>query len=222
MEEIDILDFLRYYLSKIAIVIIMAVVIIIGGNIYTKTMRTPLYKSETTIVLVSEKSDSYTQSDLTFNKNLVTTYSNIVKSKSVLNTVIEKLNLNYTYSKLFSRVNVSSFNNTEIMKVTVTDEDPTMAMIIANEIVPVFSSEVKRIYGIENVSVVDKAEQSTSPYNVNAKKENLIFLLAGILLGSMIVFVIYYFDTSVKSADMLEEKLGLTVLGMVPKIEGRE
>ena len=222
MEEIDILDFLRYYLSKIAIVIIMTVVIIIGGNIYTKTMRTPLYKSETTIVLVSEKSDSYTQSDLNFNKNLVTTYSNIVKSKSVLNTVIEKLNLNYTYSKLSSRVNVSSYNNTEIMKVTVTDEDPTMAMIIANEIVPVFSSEVKRIYGIENVSVVDKAEQSTSPYNVNTKKENLIFLLAGILLGSMIVFVIYYFDTSVKSADMLEEKLGLTVLGMVPKIEGRE
>ena len=222
MEEIDILDFLRYYLSKIAIVIIMTVVIIIGGNIYTKTMRTPLYKSETTIVLVSETNNSYTQSDLNFNKNLVTTYSNIVKSKSVLNTVIEKLNLNYTYSKLSSRVNVSSYNNTEIMKVTVTDEDPTMAMIIANEIVPVFSSEVKRIYGIENVSVVDKAEQSTSPYNVNTKKENLIFLLAGILLGSMIVFVIYYFDTSVKSADMLEEKLGLTVLGMVPKIEGRE
>lgn len=222
MEEIDILDFIRYYQSKILIVILSVVLIFIGGNIYTKKIRKPLYKSDTNIVLVSEKNESYTQSDLTFNKNLVTTYSNIVKSKKVLNSVIEKLNLDYSYGKLYSNVSVTSVNNTEIMKVTVTDEDPTIAMIIANEIVPVFSDEVNRIYGIQNVSVLDEAEISKTPFNVNSSKENLIFLLAGLLLGSMVVFVIYYFDTSVKSADMLEDKLGLTVLGMVPKIEGRD
>ena len=81
MEEIDILDFIRYYESKILIVIISVLLVFIGGTIYTKKIRTPLYRSETTIVLVSEKESTYTQSDLTFNKNLVTTYSNIVKSK---------------------------------------------------------------------------------------------------------------------------------------------
>lgn len=222
MEEIDILDFIRYYQSKIIIVILSIALVFIGGNIYTKKIRTPLYKSDTTIVLVSDSDSSYTQSDLTFNKNLVSTYSNIVKSKKVLNTVIDELNLDYTYSKLSNRVTVSSYNNTEIMKVSVVDEDPTIAMIITNEIVPIFSDEIDRIYGIQNVSVVDEAEESTSPYNVNTAKENLIFALAGLLLGSMIVFIIYYFDSSIKSVEMLEDKLGLTVLGIVPKIESRD
>ena len=119
-------------------------------------------------------------------------------------------------------VSVSSYNNTEIMKVSVSSDNATNAMLIANEIVPVFSEEVKRIYGIDNVSVVDVAEESSKPYNVNAAKENAIFLIAGFLLGSLIVFVIYYFDTSVKSVETLEDKLGLTVLGMVPKIESRD
>ena len=222
MEEIDILDFIRYYLSKWYIVMIMLVVVLIGGNIYTTKFRTPLYKSDTTVILVSEKdSNNYTQSDLTFNKNLVTTYSNIAKSKKVLNQVIKDLRLDYTYGQLNNKVTVTSVDNTEIIKITVSDSSSKQAMMIANSIVPVFSSEVERIYGIENISVLDAAMVSDSPYNVNAMKENIIFTLAGILLGSMIIFVIYYFDSSVKSVDMIEDKLGLTVLGMVPKMERR-
>lgn len=227
MEEIDILDFIRYYVSKWFIVAILLVLVLIGGNIYTRKFRTPMYKSDTTIILVSEKTSElgkdsgYTQSDLNFNKNLVTTYSNIVKSKKVLNQVKEDLRLESTYTELYGKVTVSSVDDTEIIKITVTDSDPVRAMMIANSIVPIFSNEVERIYGIENVSVLDSALVASDPYNVNAMKENVIFALAGLLLGSMIIFVIYYFDSSVKSVEMIEDKLGLTVLGMVPKMEKR-
>lgn len=227
MEEIDILDFIRYYLSKWFIVVILLVVTLIGGNIYTSKFRTPMYKSDTTIILVSEKNGetdkdkSYTQSDLTFNKNLVTTYSNIVKSKKVLNQVREDLKLDYSYTELNKKVSVTSVDNTEIIKITVNDPDSVKAMMIANSIVPIFSNEVERIYGIENVSILDTAQVANDPYNVNTMKENVIFALAGILLGSMIIFVIYYFDSSVKNVEMIEDKLGLTVLGMVPKMEKR-
>lgn len=221
MEELDILDFFRYYVSKVFIVIIALILVLIIGNIYTHNFRKPLYKSDTTIVLVSDDVEKYTQTDLTFNKNLVATYTNIVKSKKVLDKVIRDLRLDYSYEQLYSNVNVKDVDNTEIMQITVSDEDSELAMLIANMIVPIFSTEVERIYGIENVSVIDTAEISDTPYNVNNVKENLIFIMAGLLLGSIIVFVIYYFDTSIKSVEMLEDKLGLTVLGMVPKIERR-
>lgn len=222
MEEIDILDFIRYYLSKVYIVGILLVVALLYGNIYMAKFKTPLYRSSTTVILVSEKDEKdYTQSDINLNKNLVTTYSNIIKSKRVLNEVIKNVNLDYTYSKLNKEVSVSNVTNTEIIKISVADADPTIAMKIANSIVPVFTSEVKRIYGIENVSVVDTAEESAKPYNINMLKSNIIFILASIVLGSLIIFVIYYFDTSVKSAEMIEDKLGLTVIGTVPKIERR-
>jgi len=222
MEEIDILEFFRYFLSKIYIVVITFLLALIIGNFYSKNVKVPLYKSYTTVVLVSETDREYTQSDLTLNKNLVKTYSNIIKSKTILNKLIENLKLNYSYSKLSNMITVSGVNETEIIKISVVSEDRHEASKIANAIVPIFQDEVKRIYGIENVSVIDKAEESSNPYNINFVKENIIYALVGIILGFIIIFIIYYFDSSVKSVEMVEDKLGLTVLGTIPKMERRD
>ena len=223
MEEIDILEFFRYFLSKIYLVIILLLVTLIAGNVYSKNIKVPLYKSYTTVVLVSEKTEEkYTQSDLTLNKNLVTTYSNIIKSKTVLKKIIKNLDLDYSYQELYDMVNVSGVNDTEIIKIAVSSKYSDEAVEIANAIVPVFSSEVERIYGIENVSVIDKAEESKSPFNLNVVKENIIYTLIGLVIGFGLIFIMYYFDSSIKSVDVIEDKLGLTVLGVVPKIERRD
>ena len=220
MEEIDILDFLGYYLSKLFIVLIIIILMLFAGNVYFSYFKKPLYKSDTTVILVGEDA-KYTQTELLLNKNLVTTYSNIIKSKKVLNAVIKKLNLKYNYSKLSSMISVSSINDTEIIKISVVAKDGKKAAKIANAIVPIFSKEVERIYGIENVSVLDEAVDSDVPYNMNFTNDYILLGLLGLLIGSMIVFILYYFDTSIKSAATIEENLGLTVLGMVPKIERR-
>ncbi len=223
MEEVNIFDFARYYLSKLFIVIVFVIFAFILGNVYSVKIRKPIYKSDTTLILVSDTTEQqqYTQSELLLNKNLVKTYSNIIKSKKVLNKVISNLNLEYTYQELSRMIKVTNVDDTEIIKISVLSEDEEIPAIIANAIVPVFRNEVKRIYGIENVSVLDKATNNHKPYNVNMIKDNIIYLLIGIFLGSALVFTMYYYDTSVKSAEMIEDKLGLTVIGVVPKIERR-
>lgn len=222
MEEIDILEFVRYFLSKIYIIIITLLIALIIGNFYSKNIKVPLYKSYTTVVLVSETEKEYTQSDQALNKNLVKTYSNIIKSKTILNKLIDNLKLDYNYQELSNMITVSGINETEIIKIAVSSEDSAEAAKIADAIVPIFQDEVKRIYGIENVNVIDSAEESKSPYNINIVKENIIYVLIGILIGLAIIFVVYYFDSSVKSVEVIEDKLGLTVLGIVPKIERRD
>ena len=219
MEEIDILDFLGYYLSRIFIVLIIVVLMLVAGNVYFNYFKKPLYKSDTTVILVSEGETN--QADLLLNKNLVSTYSNIIKSKRVLNAVIKKLKLKTDYSNLSNMISVSSINDTEIIKISVVSKNNEKAAKIANAIVPIFSEEVERIYGIENVSVLDEAVASEVPYNMDFTNNYILLGLIGLLLGSMIVFIMYYFDTSIKSAATIEENLGLTVLGMVPKIERR-
>ena len=219
MEEIDILDFLGYYLSRIFIVLIIIILMLLAGNVYFNYFKKPLYKSDTTVILVSEGETN--QADLLLNKNLVSTYSNIIKSKRVLNAVIKKLKLKTTYTKLSEMISVSSINDTEIIKISVISKNNEKAAKIANAIVPVFSEEVERIYGIENVSILDEATASEVPYNMNFTNNYILLGIIGLLIGSMIVFTMYYFDTSIKSAATIEENLGLTVLGMVPKIERR-
>lgn len=225
MEEINLLEFFKYYMSKITIVIILILLIIAAGNIYNLLERKPLYESNTTIVLASEaknenSTSNTTYTDLQVNKNLVSTYSKIIKSRKVMQAVIDNEKLDYDYETLQENITVTNVDDTELIKISVSDTDSKLAEKIANAIVPVFSEEVKRIYKINNVSVVDTAIASEKPYNINYIKENIIYILAGIVLGSGIVFIMFYFDTSIKTSEDIEEKLGLTVLGVVPNEEG--
>ena len=70
-----------------------------------------------------------------------------------------------------------------------------------------------------NVSVVDEAYLADSPYNINPVKQVLIFMCMGLIIGLCIVFLIFYFDTSIKSSEEIEEKLNLPIIGKVALVE---
>lgn len=222
MEEIDLKDVLNYFKGKI-VWIILAVLLVIGiGNGYKAITRKPLYNSDTTIILVSSNNQNNANyTELQVNKNLVSTYTEIIKSRKVLEPVIENLELGYSYGELKSNVSVAAVGDTQLIKISVSDKTSYKAMVIADEIAKVFIEEVKDIYKLDNVKVVDKAVIATKPYNINYIKDNLIFLAIGIVLSGGVIFIIYYFDTTIKTSEEIENKLGLTVIGNVPKVENK-
>ena len=222
METIDLKDLFDYYKSKLGVVILFVVLVGILGCLYGLFIQKPMYKSSTSIVLISEAKDNsqLTYNDVSVNQNLVSTYSEIVKSKRVLGQVINNLNLNYTYGALSNNIEVSSVTGTQIIKITVTDENSKTAMKVANEIGKVFAKESPELYNISNVNILDTAEQPSSAYNVKITKQSAIFLLAGLVLGLGVVFVMYYFDRSVKNASQIEDKLKLPVLATVREYRG--
>ena len=128
----------------------------------------------------------------------------------------------YSYSEIVKEVAVTTETGTQIIKISVSDPDKALAASITNEIVKVFGEEIKSIYKLQNVSVVDKAEEAKYPANVNYIKEAIIYILVGAVLAFGIVFVIYYFDTSIKSPEEIENKLGLPVIGVIPKVKDRK
>lgn len=221
MEELDLKELFKYYLSKLIYVIVVSIVIVFIGTAYNMIAREPLYKSNVTIVLAGKTNEnlSYTTNDLTLNKNLTKTYSKIIKSRKVLSQVIENESLDYKLEELSEMITVTNETDTEIIKIIVSSEDSKEAAKIANAIVPVFTEEVQRIYEIDNVSVVDEAIPAESPYNINVLKETIIFILIGMILSSCIIFVVFYFDTSIKSSEVLQNKYGLVILGEVPEAE---
>ena len=220
MEEIDLRELFEYFKGKI-LWILAAIILAIGvGNVFTVLTRVPMYNSNTTIVLVSENNGTtYNTTEQQLNKNLVSTYAEIIKSRKVLNKVIENLGLDYSYNALKNNINVEAVTNTEIIRIIVSDSDPQVSAEISNEIADVFMEEVQKIYKLNNVSVIDKAEVNKTPYNINFIKDNLIYILVALVLSCGIIFVIYYFDTSIKTSEEIENKLGLVVVGIVPKVE---
>lgn len=220
MEEVDLKELFIYFVKRISIVIAITVLCLITGFVYTKFIKTPLYKGDTSIILVNRNlennNQTITQSDIVLNQKLVSTYSQIVKSKKVLQQVITNLKLNYSYSKLYSHINVSNISDTEIIKISVSDENGDLAVRIANMVAEVFMKEVSEIYHLENVTVIDKAEIQSKPYNINLLKTEAICLVGGIAISLMLLFILYYFDTSIKSSEDVEKKLGIPVIGTIP------
>lgn len=150
MEEIDIKEMLAYFQSRILWILISIFAIIIVGNIYTIATRVPMYKSNTTIVLVNNKTEAYNTNELQLNKNLVGTYTEIIKSRKILEEVIKNLGLNYNSNSLSKNISVSAVTDTEIIRITVSDKNPKLAKKIANEIADVFAKEIQKIYKLNN------------------------------------------------------------------------
>ncbi len=217
MEEINLKEVYSYFKSRLLWMILAIVVIVIIGNVYTILTRVPMYQSNTTIVLVGESKKEYSQTDSQLNQNLIGTYSEIITSRKVLQQVIDNLKLKMTVDELSKNITTSSVEDTEIIRITVNNEKKKMAAEIANEVADVFSDEIQDIYNLENVAIIDKAEVAKEPYNINYVKDNVIYLMIGVVLSFGVVFVMYYFDTTIKSSEIVEEKLGLTVIGIVPK-----
>ena len=218
MEEFNLSEFVKYYFSYFIIVILFVVLGVLGSWYYTDYMQVAMYKSQTSLVLTrSNDSSTITQNDISLNKNLVSTYREIIKSRRILSKVIANLNLDFTEKELSEKVNVASANDTELILITVVDEDSGVAKNVANEIASVFKEEITSIYNIENISIVDMPIQAEEPYNVNVLKQYIIGIGAGFLIGSLLVIIKFYFDDSIKKPEDIEEKIGLSVLSTVPK-----
>lgn len=221
MEEINIRDFLNYLKKYVLVIAAVALVLIIGVFIYDKSIKKPLYTTYTTIILTksneTQTGTTITQNDILLNQKLVETYSKIIKSKLVLEQVISETGVTYTAEELSENVSVEAYENTEMLKISVTDQDPELAANIANSIAQVFSGEIAKIYQINNISVVDVAVTPEEVSNNTLKRDLLIALFIGIFGTIGVVFVVYYFDDTVKLTDDLEEEIGMPVVAKVFK-----
>lgn len=230
MEELDLKELFTIFWNKKIQIILIILIFIVIGIIYTVGFTTPMYSSSTTLVLASSGNNTATDNttagaistDVTVNSQLVATYSELVKSKNILRQVISNLGLPVNENTLRSNVAVSSVKNTEIIQITVNNENAEYASKIANEIAKVFTEKVREIYNINNVQVVDEAEIAKTPANINHAKDVVIFAFIGAVIAIGYVLIANMLDTTIKTAEDVEKGFGIPVLVSIPLIESFE
>lgn len=218
MEEIDLLELFSYFVEKIGVILITIIICLLCGLGYTLFLKEPMYKSDVNVIVVNKENGNAAtlQNELTANQKLAATYRELVESRRVLNQVIKNLDLEYSVKELQEMITVENVNETAIIKITITSKDSLEAMEIANETAKIFEKEIVDIYNLENVSIVDRAELAKEPYNVNFVKDVVIYIGVALVLSCGLIFVVYYFDNTIKSVDQVEKLLGVPVIGAVP------
>lgn len=224
MEEINLESLIESIWSrKIWIIIIVCISLIIGWY-YSYFMITPEYQSFTTLLLAQNTTNSdgtsgqITQTDITLNQKLISTYSALIKTKDVLEQVIQNLEIDITQEELKNNISVSAVSGTELIKITVKDENSENAAKIADEIANVFKERIaKDIYNINNIHIVEKAEVSNTPSNINHKKDLIFALGVGLVIVAIYIFIATLLDNTIKSIEEAERDTGIMVLGTIPK-----
>lgn len=219
MEEINLRDLLSYFKKHLILFIVVVLFVVSAGTIYSVFILKPEYKSQATVILSSDKSKNTVQSEINANKNLIDTYTEVVKSHRVLDRVKSEMQIEDTYEQLVKKVTVASLKDTEIISISVVDLNKNHSYSLANKIADTFTDEIGQIYNDKSVNVLDRAVEPQKPYNVDIVKQEAIYAAAGIVLAIAVIFLMFYFDRTIKTTEQIEQLFKLPIYGKVRKLE---
>ena len=147
---------LQYYFYLIRANILFIALVLIGTLLVTfaaNQLITPTYSASTTIFVNSNTSSTNELSSIRASESLAETIAEMAVSRDILSTLIDDLDLQSTPSSLKGSISAGTVSNTQLIRITVENEDPVLASAIANELVKVLiarNSELQTA-GFDNV-----------------------------------------------------------------------
>ena len=214
--EIDLKEIFYLLLSHWkSIFLAMLIGAAIFGAYHTFLLKSS-YQADASIYITSTDS-MISFSDLQLSAALTDDYANIIKSRTVLNRVIDELDLNLNYRQLGALISVDNPDSTHIVDIKVTCDDPELSRNITNALMNISVDQIYQVIGSGEPTVIyyamAEAVQDVTP---SLKK----YLMTGALLGALIVCAIVVLrmltDTTLKTVDDIDRYLHLPVLAAVP------
>lgn len=161
---------------------------------------------------------SISASELTAAQSLVRTYGDILASRSTLERVIEKAEVDYTWKELLTMITYAPSNHTEIMRVTVTCEDPYKASKIANTIAEVLPVRISEIIDGASMEVVDSAIPDIEKVAPSITTYAAIGFILGILISGIVLIVLALLDDTIHDEEYVLKTYDYPILGKVPDL----
>ena len=222
------------YIAVIFIIIIVPISLVLAeylnvqiGTItnqtfYAKYFITPQYESTTKIYLIAKNDDSskITTSDLQLGSQLTNDYMTLVKSRPVLEGVINDLNLDVNLKSFSDLIQVNNPDNTRIIGITARYNTPESAKLIADSVRQTSAVHIKEIMDLEEVNVVEEGNTPQDKISPNVLQNTIIGGILGGIVVTLIILIIYFLDDTIKTPEDVERYLGLSVLGSIPLQEG--
>lgn len=220
-EVIDLVEILYAIRQHLLEVILVTVVGAIIGFAASKFLMTPQYNSSA-MMIVNTRQDvtsNVTSDQINSATKLVSTYSIIIKSDTVLQQVIDNLGLNLTYAQLNKRVTVAAVDDTQVMKITVQSDSPEWARQVCEQIITVAPDVIKEAVEAGSVKVISNASLATEPVSPNIKKNTMLAAAVGFVLVIGIIVLQVLLDNKINTEEDVTKYLDMTVLGVIPQYD---
>lgn len=217
-----ILELMQTLKEKLALILCTVLLVSVVSWACSAFLLPKKYEASVNMIVNTrtDLSGMVTSDNISSAQNLVDTYAIIIKSNKVLNQVIEKLGLSMTYDELYDIVSVNGINNTQVMKIAAQCGDSGLAVQIVQTISEIAPAIVADAVEAGSCKVVSDVYARYTPVSPNVTRSTLTAaMLSALLICAAIVLKALLTDAIVDDVD-LENKLGISVLGVIPDVEG--
>ena len=208
--EIDLLELLSYF-RRFALWVAAGFIIgaLIAG-LFTKFAITPKYTATAKMYMVSSSSQSVVDlTDLNIGQSISKDYVELLKTRPIIEGVIEEQGLVYSY-------------DTRIINIRVTSPDPKEAMNMANALAEKGVKELPKVMETPEPHIAEYAIVPVHKSSPSLRKNTVMGALIGTLLVLAFLTIRFLMDDTFKTADDIEKEFGVMPLSVIPegKIEG--
>ncbi|MBR5528407.1 MAG: hypothetical protein IKV97_05325 [Clostridia bacterium] len=214
--ELDLKELVPYVFKRAWIAVIAA---ILAGAVffsYSIFFITPQYTSQATLYVINRQSGNITSTELIGYESLLNDYLQIISSRAVIESVIEKSGTQMNFREFSNRLSLSHKPETRIIKVSFTHEDPSEAVRLVNLVCTETSEYITELMKSDQIKIVDYGNLPTSPSSPDAKKNFVLGAFAGFMIPVAVFVLKFILDDKITTAEDVEKRLGVNVIGRIP------
>lgn len=226
-ETISLKEIFEVIKKRIGLIIAFVIGAALIAAVLSFFVLTPTYENSSQFLVNQEnqgQGQQFTQTEIRTNIELINTYNVIITSPVILEDVAADLNLDMSSTELANKIQVQSAEQSQVVTVTATDEDPQLATDIANTTVQTFQNKIPDIMNVDNVTILSEAELGPNPSPVapNSMLNIAIAIVLGGMIGVGLAFLLSYLDNTIKTEEDIEKLLEVPVLGVITHIEDKD
>lgn len=214
-------DIWELFLQRLVIILLVTAISVAAFYVYNTATYKPLYQSTATLYIAGDDSfegnssaDAYNTYSLAL--KVVNDCDYLLSSRSVLDQVIQEMNLNTSYGVLQSRISTNNPANTRILEVTIEIEEPQLAKQVVDRLCEIGEEKINEVMGANYVSLYEYGTLTNAPCNGTPKSTYLIVGAAAAVITFGLCLLVFLLDDRIKTTEHIEQLLGLTVLGDIP------
>ena len=220
MEEqvISVSEIIDAVKKRWKIIVLTTVLATVVSGIFSFFVISPTYEASTKIFIGKEgaESEGYNSSDVSMYQNLIKTYSELIKTKDLVNKAINNSQYDLSVNNVLNGITVNTLTGTQILQISYQSKSPSIAKNILESITNEFITKAEELVPNGNVKILESVELPKNPVAPNKTMNIAIAFILGMMVGFGIVFLLEYLDNTYKNKEQLEKELDIPVLGVIP------
>lgn len=225
-NEVDLAEIAGAVWKKKGLVILSAILGACLALFITMVAIKPTYRSSLTAYINNHSTnsenniDSLNSGDTAASQSLAQTYAVIMASRPVVEDALKQSGLTYQYEDVADCISTSIQANTQLVTLNVTMQDAKEAKALADAITDIAPGYISRIVEGSSMKIVSSPVLATSRYSPSYSRNAAIGTLLGLLLAIAIAVIQDMTDDRIRSAEGLERKFGISIIGTIPDFAG--